>query len=198
MSGLSFPPILLASASPRRAELLTKAGFAFRQIVPLVEEKWPEEIEVEDIPEYLAGLKAEAVETSMLPGEFILTADSIVVLDGEVIGKPKDEKEARLFLQKLSGRKHQVITGVCILSETHQSLGSETAFVTMDELSEEEIDFYIKNYQPLDKAGAYGIQEWLGLCRVSEISGSYSNIMGLPMHLVYEMLKSLMLSDEEE
>ncbi|TVQ44704.1 MAG: septum formation protein Maf [Saprospirales bacterium] len=198
MSRLSFPPILLASASPRRAELLTKAGFTFRQIVPMVEEQWPQEMEAEEIPEYLAGLKAEAVEASMLPGEFILTADSIVVLDGEVIGKPKDDKEAKSFLRKLSGRQHQVITGVCILSETHQSLGSETAHVTMDKLHEEEIDFYIKNYQPLDKAGAYGIQEWLGLCRVSEISGSYSNIMGLPMHLVYEMIKSLQNSDEEE
>jgi len=198
MSKLFFPPILLASASPRRAELLTKAGFSFRQIVPLVEELWPEELAVDDIPEYLAGLKAEAVEDSILPGELVLTADSIVVLEGQVLGKPADEEEAASFLRRLSGRQHKVISGVCLLSETHQSLGSETSLVTMDELSEEEIDFYIKEYQPLDKAGAYGIQEWLGLCRVSEISGSYSNIMGLPMHLVYEMIKSLQSSNEEE
>lgn len=198
MNAPLFPPILLASGSPRRAELLSRAGYTFRQIIPLIEEVWPEDLPVEEVPEYLAEIKAEAVEDSLLPGEFILAADSIVVIDGEILGKPADEKEAKVFLQKLSGKQHQVITGVCIMSDAYQSLGSEIAQVSMDELSDEEINFYISQYQPLDKAGAYGIQEWLGLCRVSEIKGSYSNIMGLPMHLVYEMINSLIHSEEEE
>lgn len=188
---MKFPKILLGSGSPRRVELLELAGFDFRQISPEVEEVWPEEMPVEEIPEHLADLKANALLKKRKAGEVIITADSIVVHRGKLLGKPANLEEAAEFLKLLSASQHHVITGVCMVSDKGKWHQSEVAEVSMDELSEEEIEFYIKNYQPLDKAGAYGIQEWIGLCRVSRINGTFSNIMGLPMHLVYQMLKKV-------
>lgn len=166
-------------------------GYSFRQMSPEVEEVWPEDMDIHEVPEYLAGLKAESMEVHREADEIILAADSVVVLDGEILGKPKSPDEAKDFLRKLSGEDHEVITGVCLLSEELKLLGSELAQVGMADLDEGEIEYYIQTFSPLDKAGAYGIQEWLGLCRVRGIHGNYSNIMGLPMYLVYEMLKKI-------
>lgn len=186
-----FPKILLASGSPRRSELLKQGGYDFRQLSPEVEEVWPEDLPVPEVPEFLAELKAESMEPHRAEGEIILAADSVVILDGEIMGKPQNREEAVQFLNRLSGEEHEVITGLCLLSDDIKLLGSEVALVSMADLTTEEISFYIDNYKPYDKAGAYGIQEWLGLCRVTDIRGNYSNIMGLPMYLLYEMFENL-------
>ena len=183
-----FPPILLASQSPRRKSLLEMAGFTFRQISPQVEEVWPENLPVEEIPAYLARLKADAVSAMKKPDEVVIAADSIVVLDGEVIGKPLDERDAAAILRRMSDREHIVITGICVLSDQGYHCDSEAAKVKMARLSEEEINYYITTWKPLDKAGAYGIQEWIGLCRVERMEGTFSNIMGLPMYITSEAL----------
>ena len=186
---MKYPAVLLASQSPRRKFLLGEAGIDFRQMNPDVNEVWPKHLDVEKIPEHLAELKARALLKERREDEVIIAADSIVVLDGKLIGKPGDEKIAADTLRKLSGRVHKVITGLCMISEKGPWLQSETAEVKMGDLTEEEIEYYIRKYRPFDKAGSYGIQEWLGLCRVEYIKGTFSNIMGLPMYTVYEMLK---------
>ncbi|TVR81679.1 MAG: septum formation protein Maf [Saprospirales bacterium] len=198
IESLDFPPILLASQSPRRKVLLEMAGFSFRQISPQVKEVWPESLPISEIPAYLAKLKATAVVGMRKPGEVVISADSIVVLDGEVIGKPIDSRDAAMMLRRMSDRQHTVITGVCLLSDQGYQIESETATVKMARLSEEEISYYINTWMPLDKAGAYGIQEWIGLCRVARMEGTFSNIMGLPMYIIYEGLKKIALSSKRK
>lgn len=182
--------IILASKSPRRRHLLKQAGFQFEVRTREVEETFPPELPVEEVAAYLAMKKAEAVRDFLTGGdEIILTADSVVILNGKFYGKATDLADAAQMLRELSGNVHQVITGVCLLSAQKEVVFSGVSRVHFAELSEEEIQYYVHNYEVLDKAGSYAIQEWIGLCLIEKIEGSYSNIMGLPMELVYQHLK---------
>lgn len=183
-------PIILASKSPRRQQLLQSAGIPF-QLKPLdVEEDFPEEMAVEQVAAFLARKKAQAAAAAgfIKDQEIILAADSIVVLGDIIFGKPKDYEDAVDILKNLSGNIHRVITGVCLLSRDKERTFSGISKVHFATLSREEIDFYLENYQPYDKAGAYAIQEWIGMCKIQRIEGTYSNIMGLPMEQVYREL----------
>ncbi len=182
--------ILLASASPRRKYLLEEAGFKIRVIPPEVDEEYSDLFIPSDIPIFLAKRKAMALANRRMEQEVILAADSVVILDNDVLGKPVDHIQAIEMLRKLSGRTHQVITGVCLLTADKQSVFSCTSEVTFSILTEGEILYYIDHYLPFDKAGSYGVQEWLGWCRIKSIHGSYSNIMGLPVEMVYDELIS--------
>ena len=186
--------IILASKSPRRKELLEKAGYTVEIYLKEVEEDFPDDIKTDMVAEYLAIKKANECAEAIKEDAILLTADSVVILDDIIYGKPKDEAEAKDILRKLSGRTHKVITGVCLKSSNKTFSFSSTSLVTMDNLSEEEIQYYIENYRPYDKAGAYGIQEWIGLCKISKIEGSYANIMGLPIDMVYKNLERFWLN----
>ena len=181
--------IILASKSPRRKELLTAGGFDFEVRTNSVEEIYPDDLLPMDVAPYLAEKKANAAIGFIKDQEIILAADSIVILNEKIYEKPLDEAEAISMLQELSGNVHTVVTGVCLLSPHKKKVFSGVSKVTMEPLSLAEIQYYVKNYQPYDKAGAYGIQEWIGLCKISKIEGTYTNVKGLPMDLVYLHLK---------
>lgn len=184
--------IILASNSPRRRELLSGLGIDYEvKILPGIDESYPENLTGEEIPMYIAREKADAYRPSIKPDELIITADTIVCLEGEVLGKPKDESDACRMLRLLSGRTHQVITGVCITTAEMQRTFAATTDVTFDTLSEEEITHYVNNYRPMDKAGAYGVQEWIGFIGVTRLEGSYFNVMGLPIQRLYKELKRI-------
>lgn len=184
--------IILASNSPRRKELLSGLNLEYEvKILPGIDETYPASLKGEEIPLFIARKKAEAYRDSIQEKELIITADTIVYTDGEVLGKPKDEADARRMLHLLSGRSHQVITGVCLTTRTFQRSFASVTEVTFDALSDEEIDFYIAHYRPMDKAGAYGIQEWIGFVGVSKLNGSYFNVMGLPVQRLYRELKDI-------
>ena len=188
--------IVLASNSPRRRELLGGLGIDFEvKVLPDIEENYPAELPVTEIAEYIAREKACAYLPVMADDELIITADTIVVVDDEVMGKPKDADDARRMLKKLSGRTHQVITGVCLTTKDIQRPFSVMTDVTFKQLSDEEIAHYIEVYRPYDKAGAYGIQEWIGYIGVTGLKGSYFNVMGLPVQRIYGELRSW--GDEE-
>ena len=180
--------ILLASNSPRRKELLENLGFTFEVVSIDCEEIYPQNLAVEEVAEYLSELKANAFR-GLEKDEILITADTIVALEDEILGKPKDEAEAREMLRKLSGKTHQVYTGFTIRSLEKNISKTDVASVEIDDLTDPEIDFYIKNYKPFDKAGSYGVQEWLGMAKIKKIEGSYYTIMGFPTHLVYSVLK---------
>lgn len=179
--------IILGSGSPRRKELLEELGLKFRISTQSVDESYPKDMDVRKIASYLAEKKANAFPTPKF-NEMLITADTIVTDGNEVFGKPKDEADAVKMLQSLSGRKHNVISGVCIITKARKEIFSAETIVTFDELSLEVIDYYIKNFQPFDKAGAYGIQEWFGMVAVSHIEGSYFNVMGLPVQILHKKL----------
>ncbi|CDD32827.1 septum formation protein Maf [Phocaeicola barnesiae] len=182
--------IRLASNSPRRRELLSGLGIDYEvKLLPDIDETYPDTLKGEEIPLFIAREKAAAYLPSMESDELIITADTIVYVDDEVLGKPKDEADARRMLHLLSGRSHQVITGVCISARHFQRAFAATTEVTFDTLSEEEIDFYVRTYRPMDKAGSYGIQEWIGYIGVCGMKGSYFNVMGLPVQRLYQELK---------
>lgn len=184
--------IILASNSPRRRELLSGLGIDYEvKILPGIDESYPENLTGEEIPMYIAREKADAYRPSIKPDELIITADTIVCLEGQVLGKPKDETDACRMLRLLSGRTHQVITGVCITTAEMQRTFAATTDVTFDTLSEEEITHYVNNYRPMDKAGAYGVQEWIGFIGVTRLEGSYFNVMGLPIQRLYKELKRI-------
>lgn len=184
--------IILASNSPRRRELLSGLGIDYEvKILPGIDESYPENLTGEKIPMYIAREKADAYRPSIKPDELIITADTIVCLEGQVLGKPKDEADACRMLRLLSGRTHQVITGVCITTAEMQRTFAATTDVTFDTLSEEEITHYVNNYRPMDKAGAYGVQEWIGFIGVTRLEGSYFNVMGLPIQRLYKELKRI-------
>ncbi len=184
--------IILASNSPRRRELLSGLGIDYEvKILPGIDESYPENLTGEEIPMYIAREKADAYRPSIKPDELIITADTIVCLEGQVLGKPKDEADACRMLRLLSGRTHQVITGVCITTAEMQRTFAATTDVTFDTLSEEEIIHYVNNYRPMDKAGAYGVQEWIGFIGVTRLEGSYFNVMGLPIQRLYKELKRI-------
>jgi septum formation protein len=180
--------IILASKSPRRSQLLSEAGFSFEIKTKEIEEIYPEDLPIREVAEYLAKLKANAAKDLIQEDELLLTADTIVLQDDVIYGKPKDRDDAIHILKKLSGNMHEVITGVCLLSKEKKSSFSVVSKVYFEVISDEEIEYYIDKYQPYDKAGAYAIQEWIGHCKISKIEGTYSNIMGLPMEVVYRML----------
>lgn len=183
--------VILASNSPRRKELLAGLGVDYEvRTLPDVDESYPETLQGADIPLYIAKEKADAYVAMMQPGELMITADTIVWLDGKVLGKPRDGEDALQMLRTMSGRTHEVFTGVCITTTDWQRSFTAQTEVRFATLSEEEIAYYVDNFQPMDKAGAYGVQEWIGFIGVENISGSYYNIMGLPVQKLYrELLK---------
>ncbi|KAA6351728.1 Septum formation protein Maf [termite gut metagenome] len=184
--------IILASNSPRRQELLTGLGIEYTiKIMPDIDESYPQTLKGEDIPLYIARKKADAYKAAIQPDELVITADTIVWLDGEMLGKPYNESEAIQMLGKLSGKTHQVITGVYLTTADWQRSFSSVTEVTFAMLTQEEIDYYVKNYHPFDKAGSYGVQEWIGFVGVKSISGSYYNVMGLPIQRLYKELKTI-------
>ena len=180
--------IILASKSPRRQQLLREAGFDFEVRTQEVEENYPSDLPVEKVAAYLARKKAAAMLSDLQEEDILLTADSTVILDNRILEKPADQAEAASFLRALSGNKHQVITGVCLCSREKERVFSAISSVFFEELTEAEIDYYIRHYAPYDKAGGYAIQEWIGLCKVYRIEGSYFNIVGLPVDQVYREL----------
>ncbi|WP_312075094.1 Maf family nucleotide pyrophosphatase [Chryseobacterium sp.] len=182
--------ILLASQSPRRKELLSSLGFDFEVVKIDCEEIVPENIKVGESAAYLSGLKANAFQ-SLQKGEILLTADTVVAIDNQFLGKPTDENDAKKMLKLLSGKTHQVYTAITIKTLDKTITETDVADVEFDEISDDEIDFYIKNYKPFDKAGSYGIQEWLGMAKIKNIKGNFYTIMGLPTHLVYHILKNI-------
>ena len=182
--------ILLASQSPRRKELLSSLGFDFEVVKIDCEEILPETISVEEAAAYLSELKANAFE-GQTEDEILLTADTVVAIDGQILGKPKDENDARQMLRNLSGKTHQVFTGITLKKANKTVTETDVADVELDELTDDEIEYYIQKYKPFDKAGSYGIQEWLGMAKIKKITGSFYTIMGLPTHLVYKILKEI-------
>ena len=184
--------VVLASNSPRRKELMSGLGIDYVvKTLPDVDESYPGTLRGEEIPAYISREKADAYKKLIQPDELLITADTIVWLDGEVLGKPKDKEDAVRMLRKLSGASHQVITGVCLTTKDWQKSFTATTDVTFVALTDEEIDYYVGKYAPMDKAGAYGVQEWIGFIGVEAISGSYFNVMGLPIQRLYKELKQL-------
>ncbi len=182
--------ILLASQSPRRKELLQSLDLEFEVVNINCDEILPEKIEVGEAAAFLSLLKANTFG-NVQNGEVLITADTIVTIDNEILGKPKDKNEAKEMLKKLSGKSHQVFTAITLKNSTMTITETDVATVEFDEITEQEIDFYINKYQPFDKAGSYGIQEWLGMTKIKKIEGSFYTIMGLPTHLVYKILQKL-------
>lgn len=182
--------LVLASQSPRRKELLAGLGLDFEVRVKQVNEDFPMELPALEVAQYLAKKKADAFLLDLSSGEIVLTSDTVVVLDGVILGKPADASEARAMLTALSGKSHRVVTGLSITSAIKQETHSDVATVYFRNLSDEEIDFYVENFKPFDKAGSYGIQEWIGFIGVEKIEGSFFTVMGLPLHLVYQVLKT--------
>ena len=192
LENLNKYKVVLASNSPRRKELLSGLGIDYEvKTLPDIDESFPEGLSEVETATYIARAKADAYRTIMQPDELIITADTIVWLDGEVMGKPIDGEDARRMLRALSGKTHQVITGVCLTTIDSQKAFATVTDVTFCRLSEEEIGYYVERYRPMDKAGSYGIQEWIGFVGVESISGSYFNVMGLPIQRLYTELKKL-------
>ncbi|WP_291584836.1 Maf-like protein [Bacteroides sp.] len=184
--------IVLASNSPRRKELMSGLGVDYVvKTLPDVDESYPDTLQGAEIPAYISREKADAYRALIQPGELLITADTIVWLNGEVLGKPKDREGAIDMLHRLSGTSHQVITGVCLTTSDWQKSFTAVTDVTFATLTEEEIIYYVDKYIPMDKAGAYGVQEWIGFIGVESISGSYFNVMGLPIQRLYQELKRL-------
>lgn len=182
--------IILASNSPRRRELLSGLGLDFEvRVLPGIDESHPAELQGGDIPLYISKKKADAYVASLQPDQLLITADTIVWLDGEVLEKPKDEADACRMLHELSGKTHQVFTGVCVTTTEKQVSFSCRSDVTFCQLTDEEINHYVQCYRPLDKAGAYGVQEWIGYVGVERIEGSFFNVVGLPVQRLYQALK---------
>ncbi len=180
--------IILASGSPRRQQFLKEMGIDFEIRIKEVDEIYPSELKAAEISDYLSKLKADAFNNELQSKDILITSDTVVWNNGESLAKAEDEKEASLMLQKLSGNWHQVITSVCFTTKEDQRVKNTITEVKIKKLTDEEIKFYIDNYEPFDKAGAYGIQEWLGLIAIEEIKGSYTNVVGLPTQLVYKTL----------
>ncbi|WP_321321192.1 Maf-like protein [Labilibaculum sp.] len=188
LNNLKDYQIILASQSPRRHQMLKELGLIFEIRTKEIEETYPEGLTPEQIPVYLAELKAKAFEQDLNSNELVITADTIVCVDDWILGKPNDRDDAVKMLNALSDRSHQVISGVCLMSKDKKISFSTTTNVHFKALSEEEIDYYIDNYKPFDKAGAYGIQEWIGFIGIDGIEGSYFNVVGLPIQRLYQEL----------
>lgn len=181
--------IILASRSPRRQQLLHDMGLRFDVVIREYEESYPANLKGEEIALYLASMKSESFRKDISSDEIVITADTIVWCNNEVLGKPSDEADAKRMIRALSENTHEVITGVTILSSIKEKTFADSTKVTFEKLTEEEIDYYIDNFKPYDKAGAYGIQEWIGISACSRIEGSYFNVVGLPVQKLYKELK---------
>jgi septum formation protein len=182
-------PLILASTSPRRQYLMREAGFTFTIEKPDSDESFPPDMPVDQVAKYLASKKAEYFRPKIRE-EIIVTADTVVILFNRILNKPLNRAEACEMLSSLSGRTHLVMTGVCIVSKEKEVSFDDTTEVTFQALTRDEIEFYVDHYKPFDKAGAYGAQDWIGMVAIKKISGSYFNVMGLPIHQVYEHLKN--------
>lgn len=180
--------LILASKSPRRKELLEKAEIPFSILIKEVEEIYPDDLAIDKVPEYLAQLKASPFLSDLKDNQILLTSDTIVVYDESVMGKPKDRSQAIDFVSKLAGSTHRVITGVCLSSNKKQKLFKDIADVELYPMTSEEVEWYVDKYEPYDKAGAYGIQDWIGYVKIKKITGTYATIMGLPIAKVYQEL----------
>ena len=188
---IALKKLILASNSPRRRELLNGLDLDFEVRVKRgVGEKYPKYIPVDSVPEYISREKAEAYDIT--DDEILLTADTVVILDGEIMGKPTDAEAARAMLHRLSGHSHHVVTGVTIKTTQRSESFSDVTVVTFRKLTDEEINYYVDRYKPFDKAGSYGVQEWIGYIGVTHIDGSFYNVMGLPVERVYEELKKFL------
>lgn len=183
--------IILASASPRRHAFLKVMHLDFEIQLKPVEEIYPTTLKKQEITDYLAKLKAEPFLNNLKDKDILITSDTIVWLNGKAIGKPKDEADAFTMIKSLSDTTHEVVTSICFTHQTVQKLVNTVTKVTFKLLTDEEIWYYIKNFKPFDKAGAYGIQEWIGAIAITNIEGSYNNVVGLPTHLLYETLNSI-------
>lgn len=183
--------VILASGSPRRRELLSSIGLEYKvRIIEGINEEYPANLNAEEVPQFISREKAQAYKATMEKNELIITADTVVALDNKILGKPHGKDEAVEMLQFLSGRTHQVITGVTLMTETREETFATTSNVTVAKLLDNEIEYYIEKYKPYDKAGAYGIQEWIGMIGVTGIEGSFFNVMGLPVQRLYTLLKT--------
>jgi septum formation protein len=180
--------IILASGSPRRQQFLKELEIDFEIRLKEIEEIYPDQLIAEEITNFLAKLKASAFENELQDNEVLITSDTIVWLNNKALGKPIDASHAVRMLTEMSGKTHKVITSVCIKSTKKEVVFHEETLVTFTDLSLEEIEFYLKNYKPFDKAGSYGIQEWIGLIAIEKIEGSYANVVGLPTHKLYKEL----------
>ena len=182
--------IILASNSPRRKELLDGLDLQFEvRVLQGIDESYPQDLPTLKIAEFISKKKADAYVQTMADDELVITADTVVILGDEVMGKPHDEADAKRMLGELSGQTHQVATGVTLSTKERQVSFSVVTDVTFKQLSADEIDYYVRTYKPFDKAGAYGIQEWIGYIGVTALKGSYFNVMGLPVQRIYEALK---------
>lgn len=184
--------IVLASNSPRRKELLRGLDIDFEvKVLPDISENYPVSLSALDVALYISNEKADAYEKLIMGNELVITADTVVVVGKDVLGKPKSATDAKRMLQEISGRTHQVVTGVCLSTTNFRRSFKVVTNVTFKKLKESEIDYYINNYKPYDKAGAYGIQEWIGYVGVTSLEGSYFNVMGLPIQRIWEELNRL-------
>lgn len=182
--------IILASASPRRKELLSKLDIDFTvKILYDVDESFPASLPVVQVPQYISRKKADAYRQEMQENDMVITADTVVAVGRRILGKPKSAEEARAMLKLLSDRYHRVVTGVTIMTAKRTETFATVSRVRFTRLNDEEIDYYISKYKPFDKAGAYGIQEWIGMVGITELNGSYFNVMGLPVQRLYAKLK---------
>ena len=187
---------VLASNSPRRKELLAGLGFDFEvRVIDGIDESYPASMPACQVAQFIAEKKAQAYRASMAPDELIITADTVVIVGDDILGKPKDEADAVRMLREISGRTHQVTTGVCLTTATRQRSFSVTTDVTFKQLTDDEIHHYVTTYRPFDKAGAYGIQEWIGYIGVTGLNGSYYNVMGLPVQRIYTELQLVARGD---
>ena len=180
---------ILASKSPRRQELLHSLGIEFEVKTKNVEENFPDNLSKEEIPVYLAILKAKPFLKELNENDLLITADTIVWLNGKVLGKPGNKSDAVAILQELSGKQHEVISGVCLTSPSKQKSFYAVSEVQFKDLSKQEIDYYVDHFNPVDKAGSYGIQEWIGFIGITQIKGSFYNVMGLPIQKLYEEIQ---------
>ncbi|CAG0905999.1 unnamed protein product [Cyprideis torosa] len=180
--------LILGSKSPRRSQLLKELDIPFVQKVADIDESFPEDMAVAEVAEYIARQKAIALMDRLKADDIILTADSVVICEGIIYGKPKDAEQAKAFISAIADNVHQVITGVCICDKDETISFSELSEVKLAPLAPNELDYYVREYMPIDKAGAYGIQEWIGHAKIEWIKGTYTNIMGLPTRLVYDSL----------
>lgn len=188
-NNLSKYNIVLASNSPRRRELLGQLGIEYSvKTLDGIDESYPESLQNAEVAEYIANKKAEAYLQTIDEKDLIITADTIVCVEDEILGKPKDADDARRMLRKLSGREHEVVTGVVVATKERKEAFSVTTLVKFANLSDEIIEHYVENFKPFDKAGAYGIQEWIGFVGVESISGSFFNVIGLPVQRLFQVL----------
>jgi septum formation protein len=188
---MKIEKIILGSASPRRREYIQHLGFQVETMEPEVDEIYPSNLPLNKVPEFLAQLKADALNVALNTGDVLITVDTVVLLDNQIIGKPKDEIHAMSLLKLLSGRTHEVVSGVFLKNKDKSMSFSVSTLVTFTTLTEDEISFYVENFKPLDKAGAYGIQEFIGFIGVERIEGSYMNVIGLPLSQIKRNLNLL-------